>query len=149
MLIKCTGASAPSRTPPCIPSPGQPSPPTVTLTLHPGSPPSPRARADASPLWLQRCAEGGWLRPQVQEALRRAVMDGDLATLKRLVERGVRGRALRPHEATDSVSTAPPAAQPSPSALAARRPCCPALAAAADRVWRRHRASAVRLDGPH
>eukprot|EP00964_Phaeocystis_antarctica_P069731 scaffold42405_cov23-Phaeocystis_antarctica.AAC.1 len=41
----------------------------------------------------------------------------------------------------------PPA--PSPSTLAARRPCCPALTAAADRVWRRRRASAERRDGSH
>eukprot|EP00964_Phaeocystis_antarctica_P014833 scaffold8186_cov59-Phaeocystis_antarctica.AAC.3 len=38
---------------------------------------------------LLRCAEGGWLRPQAEEALRKAARDGDLATLKRLVEMGV------------------------------------------------------------
>ena len=54
-----------------------------------------------------------------------AAEEGDLATLKRLVEEGV------DLEATDEVSAAPPARppsplHPSPSALAARRPCCPA-----------------------
>ena len=56
-------------------------------------------------------------------------------------------------EAKDHVIAAPPAApsalRPSPSALAARPLCCPALTAAADRVWRRRRASVGRHDGPH
>ena len=82
------------------------------------------------PPWPLQCAEGGWLRPQAEEALLEAAKGGDLATLKRLVEEGVN------LEATDDVSPAPPAApsplRPSPSALAARRPCCPALTAAAD-----------------
>ena len=72
---------------------------------------------------------------------------GDLATVTRLVEQGVDVNAA------EGVSAAPPAARsrlrPSPSALAARRPCCPALPATAHRVWRRRRASAGRLHGPH
>ena len=75
-----------------------------------------------------------------------AAEEGDLATLKRLVAEGVDLEATR-------VSAAPPAApsplRPSPSAFAARRPCCPALTAAAHRVWRRRRASAGRPHGPH
>ena len=38
---------------------------------------------------LLRCAEGGWLRPQAEEALIEAAEKGDLATLKRLVEERV------------------------------------------------------------
>ena len=53
--------------------------------------------------------------------LRKAAREGDLATLKRLVKQGVN------LEATDNVRAAPPAAatplRPSPSGLAARRPC--------------------------
>ena len=95
---------------------------------------------------ILRCAEGGWLRPQAEEALFKAAKQGDLATLKRLVEVGVN------LEATDGVSATPPTApsplRPSPSALAAR-PCCPDLTAAAHRVWRRRRASAGRQHGPY
>ena len=80
-------------------------------------------------------AEGEWLRPQAGTALTKAAQEGDLATLKRLVAEGVN------LEATTNVSAAPP---PSPSARAVRRPCCPALRAAAHGVWRRRRASAVR-----
>ena len=71
-----------------------------------------------------RCAEGGWLRPQAEEALINAAMVGDLATLTRLVEEGVNVNAT-------NVGAAPPAApsplRPSPVALAARHPCYPAL----------------------
>ena len=58
-------------------------------------------------------------------------------------------------EATDDVRAAlcqPPKAHPlcpSPSALAARRLCCPALTSAAHSVWSRRRASVERQDGPH
>ena len=69
---------------------------------------------------------------QAEEALIKAAEEGHLAVLKRLVEQGVN------LEAEDVVNAAPPAApsplRPSPSALAALRPCCPALAAAANRV---------------
>ena len=65
---------------------------------------------------------------QAEEDLLSAARDGDLATLTRLVEKGVN------IDTTDSVSGAPPAApnlHSSPSALAARRLCCPTLTAAA------------------
>ena len=79
-----------------------------------------------SPAWFLRRAERGRLRPQAKEqALLNAAEQGDLATLKRLVEEGVDVNAKSGY-----VSAAPPAAppsplHPSPSALAARRPCCP------------------------
>ena len=61
-----------------------------------------------------------------------AAAEGDLATLTRLLEEGVDVNARH------YVSAAPPAAptplHPSPSALAARRRCCPALTAAAHRM---------------
>ena len=112
--------------------------------------PRPGSPHDLAHPLLVRCAEGGWLRPQAEDALRTAAKEGDLATLKRLVAEGVNLEA-RHH---DEVSAAPPAAPPAPSApsptaLAARRPRCPALTAAAHRVWRRRRASAVRPHGPH
>ena len=77
-----------------------------------------------------------------------AAIYGKLDCLEHLVAKGAN------LEAKDPVSAAPPAApsplRPSPSALATRHPCCcPALTTAADRVWRRRRASAGRLDGPH
>ena len=106
-------------------------------------------RSRASPLAGScNALKGGWPRPQAEENLRNAANKGDLATLKRLVAEGVN------LEATNSVSAAPPAAPPAPSApsptaLAARRPRCPALTAAAHRVWRRRRASAARRHGPH
>ena len=61
---------------------------------------------------LLRCAEGGRLRPQ-EENLRKAATEGDLATLKRLVEQGVDVNAV------DEVSAALPAA---PCPLRPRRP---------------------------
>ena len=76
-----------------------------------------------------------------------AANNGELGCLEHLIAKGASLGA------TDKVSAALPAAlNPpalSPSALAARRRCCPALPAAADRVWRRRRASVVRPDGPH
>ena len=89
-----------------------------------------------------RCSEGGWLRPQAEEALLEAARQGDLATLARLVEEGVN------LDAVDEVSAAPPAApsplRPSPSALAA--PAAPLLprphCRRSPRSWRRRRASA-------
>eukprot|EP00964_Phaeocystis_antarctica_P073173 scaffold44873_cov42-Phaeocystis_antarctica.AAC.2 len=57
----------------------------MSLTLNPAGLPT---RTRLAPLPL-RCAEGGWLRPQAEEALITAAKDGDLATLKRLVEEGV------------------------------------------------------------
>ena len=108
----CTAVPAlqPSRVP--IRSPGQPSPLTVTLTLHPGSPRHTRTRLAR---WLLRCAEGGWLRPQAKAALIEAARGGDDATLKRLVAEGVN------LEAKDQVSAAPPAAL-SPLRPLAHRP---------------------------
>ena len=76
-----------------------------------------------------------------------AAANGKLDCLKHLIAKGADVNAA------DKVSAAPPAApsplRPSPSALTARRPCCHALAAVADRVWRRRRASAGRRHGPH
>jgi len=70
---------------------------------------------------------------------------GNLDCLEHLIAKGA---SL---EATNNVSAAPPAA-PSPlrplahrPLASTRRPCCPALPAAAHGVWRRRRASAVRL----
>ena len=87
------------------------------------------------------------MRPQAEQDLRVAASEGDLATLTRLVEEGVDVNA------TLEVSAASPAApnplRPSPTALAARRPCCPALTAAAHSLWRRLRTSVGRHDGPH
>ena len=96
----------------------------LRLPLAPTLAPAPAL----APAGYLRRAERGRLRPQAEHALRRAAEEGDLATLKRLVEEGV------DLEATDGVSAAPPAApsnplHPSPTALAAlaaRRPCCPA-----------------------
>ena len=84
----------------------------------------------------------GWLRPQAEEALLKAAMYGELATLTRLVEEGVNVNAA-------DVRAAPPARPQPPPPSPPAAPCCPALAAAADRVWRRRRASAARHDGPH
>ena len=68
------------------------------------------------------------------------VNNGSLDCLEHLITKGAN------LEATNNVSAAPPAASHllrfSPSAVAARRPCCPALTADAHRVWRRRRASA-------
>ena len=102
-----------------------------------------------APAGFLRRAERGRLRPQAEKALRDAAWRGDLATLKRLVEEGVDVNAK-----SDYVSAAPPAAppsppHPSPSALPPAAPAAPPLTAAAHRVWRRRRASAGRLDGPH
>ena len=76
----------------------------------------------------------------------KAAANGKLDCLENLIAKGANVND------TDKVSVALPAApsplQPSPSALAARRPCCPALAAAAHRVWCRRRASAERHHGP-
>ena len=87
---------------------------------------SPHACTRLAPLLL-RCAEGGWLRPQAEEALLEAAEEGDLATLTRLLEEGVEVKTVV------DVSAAPPAAprplRPSPSALAARRPSPPPLTA--------------------
>ena len=73
-----------------------------------------------APAGFLRRAERGRLRPQAKEpALLNAAEQGDLATLKRLVEEGV------DLEATDRyVSAAPPAApqHPPPLALRPRRP---------------------------
>jgi hypothetical protein len=82
-----------------------------------------------------------------QKALRDAAWQGDLATLKRLVEERVNVNA------TDGVSAAPPTTSQPPPPIALRpfatyRPCCPVLTVAAHSVWRRL-ASAGRLDGPH
>ena len=83
----------------------------------------------------------------VGTALMAAARRGNLDCLEHLVAKGAN------LEATGNVRAALPAApsplRPSPSALAARRLCCPALTAAADRVWRRRRASVGRHDGPH
>ena len=84
-------------------------------------------RACLATLLLRR-AERGRLRPQAAKSLLKAAEKGDLATLKRLVEKGVDLEAKDAYPFT--VSAAPPAApasplRPSPSALAARRPCCP------------------------
>ena len=68
---------------------------------------------------LLRCAESGWLRPQAEEALRKAARDGDLATLKRLVEMGVSVNA------EDEVCAAPAAA---PTLSAPRPPASPPAA---------------------
>eukprot|EP00964_Phaeocystis_antarctica_P063088 scaffold37840_cov58-Phaeocystis_antarctica.AAC.6 len=110
-------------------------------------PASPHTHAPRPPPLPLRYAEGGWLRPQAEEDLFKAAKQGKLATLKRLVEEGVN------LDAADHVSVAPPAApcplRSSPFALAARRPYCPALTAAAHRVWRRRRASAERRHGRH
>ena len=81
-------------------------------------------------------------------ALMHAAINGKLDCLEHLIAKGAN------LEAKDDVSAAPPARpqppsapRPPPSPPAA--PCCPALAAAAHRVWRRRRASAGRLHGPH
>ena len=102
-----------------------------------------------------RRAERGRLRPQAEEALRDAARRGDLATLKRLVEEGVdlEAKDYNPFSPF-GVSAAPPAAPPAPCAprpppSPPAAPAAPRLAAAAHRVWRRRRASAARLDGPH
>ena len=74
---------------------------------------------------LLRCAEGGWLRPQAERELHKAAQNGDLATLKRLVEKGVN------IETRDGVSAPAPAA-PSPPPLALRPrtpPAAPACSA--------------------
>ena len=52
---------------------------------HTGSP-CPAADHNISVTKLLRCAEGGWLRPQAEKAIINAAKEGDLATLKRLVE---------------------------------------------------------------
>ena len=70
--------------------------------MHPGARLATRTRL--GPPGGLRCAEGGWLRPQAEEALRRAAKEGDLANLKRLVEEGVNVNA------TGDVSASPPAA---------------------------------------
>ena len=95
-------------------SPALASPLTVTLTLCTPALASPRARASPP--------EGGWLRPQAEGALISAAREGDLATLKRLVEEGVNVNA------TGLVSAAPPARPqpPPPLALRPRRPPPPA-----------------------
>ena len=76
-------------------------------------------------------------------ALMKAANNGELDCLKFVIAKGAN------LEAKDVVSAAPPAAPhplcPSPSVLAA---CCPALTAAAHRVWRRRRASVGRRHGP-
>ena len=84
------------------------------------------------PAGFLRRAERGRLRPQAKEpALLNAAEQGDLATLKRLVEEGVDVNAK------DGVRAAPPAAPPSPLRPFALRPRRPppllprALAAAA------------------
>ena len=77
----------------------------------------------------------------------KAAANGNLDCLEHLVTKGVNLEATTAVSAAQPAAPSPPA--PLPSALAARRPCCPALAAAAHRVWRRRRASAVRHDGPH
>ena len=73
------------------------------------------------PPWPLQCAEGGWLRPQAEEALLKAAEEGDLATLKRLVEEGVNVNAA---PRSIHVRAAPPAAPviPPPLALRPRRP---------------------------
>ena len=96
-----------------------PPPPPPAPGPYPGPSPQPWP-----PAGFLRRAERGRLRPQAEWAFLNAVEQGDLATLKRLVEEGVNVNAKY-------VSAAPPAAppsplRPSPSALAARRPCCPA-----------------------
>ena len=103
-------------------------------------------RTRLAPLPL-RCAQGGWLRPQAEEALRKAAEEGDLATLTRLVEEGVNLEATT--YVSDILPAAPCPLRPSPSALTARHPCCPALTSAIHRVWCRRRASVGRLHGPH
>ena len=112
---------------------------TFRLTLAPA--------LNLGPAGFLRRAERGRLRPQEEWALLKAAKQGDLATLKRLVEERV------DLEAKDGASAAPPAApqplsapRPPPSPPSA--PAAPRLAAAAHRVWRRRRASAGRLDGP-
>ena len=72
---------------------------------------------------LLRCAEGGWLRPQAEKALITAATKGDLATLTRLVERGVNVNA------TTEVSAA--LCQPPPAISAPRPPPSPPAAPAA------------------
>ena len=79
---------------------------------HTGSP-CPAADHNISVTKLLRCAEGGWLRPQAEKALINAAKEGDLATLKRLVEQGVDVNAV------DEVSAALPAA---PTLSSPRRP---------------------------
>ena len=96
-----------------------PPPPPPAPGPYPGPSPQPWP-----PAGFLRRAERGRLRPQAEWAFLNAAEQGDLATLKRLVQEGVDVNA------TDKVSAAPPAAphppmRPSPSALAARRPCCP------------------------
>ena len=146
LYMHCGACPAISRLP--IPSADQPSPLTLTLTLHPGSPRHTRTRA--SPLAGSCDAlKGGWLRPQAEAALRHAAKCGDLATLKRLVAEGVNLEAKEPQ-----VSATPPAAPPAPSAprpppSPPAAPAAPALAAAAHRVWRRRRTSAGLGHGPH
>ena len=74
-----------------------------------------------------------------------AASEGDFDALSDALAKGVNVNT------TDKVSAAscPSPLARSPSALAARRPTCYALPAAADRVWRRRRASAERRHGPH
>ena len=96
---------------------------------------------------LETTSSPGWATSRPSTALIEAAINGELACLEHLIAKGANVNA------TNEVSAAPPAAPtplcPSSFALAARRPCCPALTAAAHRVWRRRRASAERRDGPH
>ena len=115
-----------------------PPPPPPAPGPYPGPSPQPWP-----PAGFLRRAERGRLRPQAELAFLNAVEQGDLATLKRLVEEGVN------LEATDHVSAAPPVATPAPCAprpppSPPAAPAAPRLAAAAHRVWRRRRASAGR-----
>ena len=64
---------------------------------------------------LLRGAEGGWLRPQAERELHKAAQNGDLATLKRLVEKGVNIEKRDGVSATAPVPPAPSASDPPPS----------------------------------
>ena len=80
----------------------------------------------------------------------KAAIGGKLGCLEHLIAKGAK------LEATNNVSAAWPAApsplRPSPSALAARHPCCPTpspVAADDDRVCCHRRAFSGRQHGPH
>ena len=124
--------------------------------VHPS--PSPRPQLEQQhglARWLD-CWGGGYtagclatprLPPtQAEKALFNAAIEGDLATLTRLVEEGVDLEATDNVDDEDQVSATSPASNPIP--LCPRCPL-PLLAPPSPRVCRRRRASVEELHGPH